>query len=195
MNSKCIIVEGPQGCGKTTLTNYLRENLASANLYRLTGQKDKTINGKEKSKQMYLALLRYMKEIENCDVNLIFDRTFFSEQVYALLGYKDYDFTDVYNILLQRLGELKFDILYFNLYLKNIELFRERLARPSHHGYHAFSLETSVKQQDTYKSLIPEIKKSENTNVYEIAVDNYEEAYNEIKNIVGLSNKSKKLKL
>ena len=46
MKSKLIIVEGPQGTGKTTLTNYLRENLASSNLYRLSGQKDKSEKGK-----------------------------------------------------------------------------------------------------------------------------------------------------
>ena len=97
---KCIIVEGPQGCGKTSLTNYLRDNIAASNLYRLTGNKDKTITGKEKSRKMYYALLNYMKEIENSDVNIIFDRTFFTEQVYALLGYKDYDFTYVYEELL-----------------------------------------------------------------------------------------------
>ena len=38
-----IIVEGPQGAGKTTFTNYLREHLASVDLHRLTGIKDKTI--------------------------------------------------------------------------------------------------------------------------------------------------------
>ena len=37
--SKIIIVEGPQGTGKTTLTNYLRENIPGSNLYRLHGQK------------------------------------------------------------------------------------------------------------------------------------------------------------
>lgn len=74
---KCIIVEGPQGCGKTTLTNYLRENIPAANLYRLTGHKDKTVTGKEKSEKMYNALLNYIKSLEGCDVNLIFDRMFF----------------------------------------------------------------------------------------------------------------------
>ena len=64
---KCIIVEGPQGCGKTSLTNYLRDNIAASNLYRLTGNKDKTITGKEKSRKMYYALLNYMNNIcSNC---------------------------------------------------------------------------------------------------------------------------------
>ena len=40
--SKLIIIEGPQGTGKTTLANYLRDNMSGSNLYRLSGQKDKT---------------------------------------------------------------------------------------------------------------------------------------------------------
>lgn len=40
---KLIIVEGPQGTGKTTLTNYLRDNIPGSNLYRLSGQKIKRI--------------------------------------------------------------------------------------------------------------------------------------------------------
>ncbi len=38
MQNRMIIVEDPQGTGKTTLTNYLRDNIASSNLYRLSGQ-------------------------------------------------------------------------------------------------------------------------------------------------------------
>ena len=37
-----IIIEGPQGVGKSTMANFLRDNLASSNLYRLTGIKDKS---------------------------------------------------------------------------------------------------------------------------------------------------------
>ena len=142
---KCIIVEGPQGCGKTSLTNYLRDNIAASNLYRLTGNKDKTITGKEKSRKMYYALLNYMKEIENSDVNIIFDRTFFTEQVYALLGYKDYDFTDVYEELLKKFNELNYDVYYISLYLKDVNIFETRLKR-EHHNYQAFSLENSTNQ-------------------------------------------------
>ena len=45
--NKLIIIEGPQGTGKTTLANYLRENMPGSNLYRLSGQKDKTESGKK----------------------------------------------------------------------------------------------------------------------------------------------------
>lgn len=180
---KFIIVEGPQGCGKTGLTNYLRDNIAASNLYRLSGQKDKTITGKEKSKKMYFALLDYLKELEHCDMNLIFDRTFFTEQVYALLGYKEYDFTDVYEELLKRLGELDYEIYYISLYLNDVNIFETRLKR-EHHNYQAFSLENSINQQNTYKSLLPGIRALKNTKVIELAMDNFDEAYEEINKIL-----------
>jgi len=59
---RLIIVEGPQGVGKSTLANYLRDNIAGSNLYRLSGQKDKTITGLEYSKIMYTALIEYLKK-------------------------------------------------------------------------------------------------------------------------------------
>ena len=96
-----IIIEGPQGSGKSTMANYLRDNLACSNLYRLTGIKDKTITGYEKNKKMYFNLIDYMASLEETGLNLIFDRTFFTEQVYASLGYKDYKFDDVYKELVK----------------------------------------------------------------------------------------------
>ncbi len=184
---KCIIVEGPQGCGKTNLTNYLRDNIAASNLYRLTGQKDKTTTGKEKSAKMYHALLKYIKELEDTDVNLIFDRTFFTEQVYSLLGYKEYDFTDVYEELLNIFGELNFEVYYISLYLKDTSIFEIRLKR-EHHQYQAFSLENSINQQNVYKSLLPDIKALKNTKVFEVAMDDFDVAYKEINKILGIDN-------
>ena len=99
-----IIVEGPQGVGKSTLANFLRENLPTTNLYRLSGIADKTPTGKEKNKIMYLGLINYMEALEETQLNLIFDRTFFSEEVYCNLGYKEYRFDDEYRRLLKKLG-------------------------------------------------------------------------------------------
>ena len=36
------------------------------------------------------------------------------------------------------LEQLDYDIYYISLYLTNVELFRERLARESHHNYQSF---------------------------------------------------------
>jgi len=185
---KIIIIEGPQGCGKTTLTNFLRDNIPASNLYRLSGQKDKTVTGKEKSKKMYFALLDYLKEIEHCDMNLIFDRTFFTEQVYALLGYKEYDFTDIYEELLKRLGELDYEIYYISLYLKDTSIYSARLKR-EHHNYQDFSIENSVNQQNAYASLLPEIEALPNTKVIRLAMDDFDEAYKKTRELFEINNK------
>lgn len=177
-----IIIEGPQGVGKSTMANFLRDNLASSNLYRLTGIKDKTKTGYDKNKRMYLNLLNYMEELEDTELNLIFDRTFFTEQVYCLLGFKEYKFDDVYERLIQKLNALDFNIYYVVLYLNDTSIYEKRLKR-QHHQYQAFSIESSVNQQNTYLKLADNLKE-ENINVLKIATDNYEKAYNELINSI-----------
>ena len=124
---KLIVIEGPQGTGKTTLANYLRENIPSSNLYRLAGQKEKSLNGKKLSIDMYNYLMNYLENMQNVPMHLIFDRTFFTEEVYARLGYKDYQFTDQYNKLLKRFNDLNYDIYFICLFLKKTDLFIKRL--------------------------------------------------------------------
>ncbi len=177
-----IIIEGPQGVGKSTMANFLRDNLASSNLYRLTGIKDKTKTGYDKNKRMYLNLLNYMEELEDTELNLIFDRTFFTEQVYCLLGFKEYKFDDVYERLVQKLNALDFNIYYVVLYLEDTNIYERRLKR-QHHQYQAFSIESSVNQQNTYLKLADNLKEA-NINVLKIATDNYEKAYNELINSI-----------
>lgn len=177
-----IIIEGPQGVGKSTMANFLRDNLASSNLYRLTGIKDKTKTGYDKNKRMYLNLLNYMEELEDTELNLIFDRTFFTEQVYCLLGFKDYKFDDVYERLVQKLNALDFNIYYVVLYLEDTNIYERRLKR-QHHQYQAFSIESSVNQQNTYLKLADNLKAA-NINILKIATDNYEKAYNELINSI-----------
>ncbi len=177
--NRLIIIEGPQGTGKTTLANYLRENIASSNLYRLSGQKDKSKTGKLVSKKMYLALLAYLKQMQDIPMDIIFDRTFFTEEVYARLGYKDYSFTDVYNYLVEEFNKLNYDIYLVLLYLKDPHIFEERLIREPHHTYQSFSEENSTNQQDMYKVLGEELKNT-NIKVLRLAMDNFDEAYRKI---------------
>ena len=118
-NSKIIVVEGPQGAGKTTITDFLRHTLPYSNLYRLSGTADSTAAGKKKAEEMYIDLLDYMKKLENKSINLIFDRTFFTEENYCRLGIKEYTFTDVYEKLLDQFAKLDFDIYYITLYLQD----------------------------------------------------------------------------
>lgn len=173
-NSKIIIVEGPQGAGKTTITDFLRHTLPYSNLYRLSGTADSTVSGKKKAEDMYVDLLEYMEKMENKSINLIFDRTFFTEENYCRLGIKEYSFTDVYEKLLKKFANLDFDIYYITLYLKNENEYIERLKRDGKAVFKGaeFKAENSIKQQRVYLEMADEIKnKYPNINVLNIAND------------------------
>ena len=180
-NSKIIILEGPQGVGKTTITDYIRNSIPYTNLYGLSGTADTTKTGKEKAKIMYEDLVDYIEKLQNKSVNLLFDRTFFTEEVYCRLGFKEYTFTDVYNNLLDRLAKMDFDIYYITLYLSDENEFAKRLDREGKAKvkYTEFNKKSSVNQQNEYLKLADEIKeKYKNINV--IKIDNCRDL-NEVK--------------
>lgn len=159
--AKIIVVEGAQGAGKTTITDYIRNTVKHTNLYRLSGISDSSITGLEKSKKMYYELIDYIKKLENLDINLLFDRTFFSEENYCRLGKKEYSFTEVYNELLKMFSKLDFDIYYITLYLKDESLYVERLNRDgkAEPSYAKFSADNSIAQQRVYLEMADEIEK------------------------------------
>lgn len=184
-NSKIIVVEGPQGAGKTTITDFLRHTLPYSNLYRLSGTADSTAAGKKKAEEMYIDLLDYMKKLENKSINLIFDRTFFTEENYCRLGIKEYTFTDVYEKLLDQFAKLDFDIYYITLYLQDENEYVERLKRDEKAVFKGaeFKAESSIKQQRVYLEMSKEVKeKYNNINVLDIANDkDLEETKKEIR--------------
>ena len=188
-NSKLIIVEGAQGAGKTTFTDYIRYSLSYTNLYRLCGTSDMTKTGLFKAKKMYETLLDYIENLENTSINLVFDRTFFTEEIYCRLGKKEYSFTEVYNNLLERFSKLDFDIYYITLYLENEQIFAERLNRGGKALFEnsRFSIENSISQQREYLKMADEIKeKYPNINVININTDRkIEEVQEEIRNYIG----------
>ena len=179
-----IIIEGPQGTGKSTLANYLRDNIAASNLYRLSGQRDKTNKGLELSVKMYDALLSYLQDMQNVPMDMIFDRTFMTEEVYARLGFKDYSFTNYYKLYSYMLNQLNYNIHYFNLYLEDTDLFIKRLARDSHHNYQAFSKDSSVRQQMMYSEIAKELSEYSNINVHNLAMDDFEESYSNVRKLL-----------
>lgn len=170
-NSKIIIVEGPQGVGKTTITDFIRNSISYTNLYRLCGTHDVTKTGREKSIKMYDALMNYIEAMQNTNVNLLFDRTFFTEEIYCRLGKKEYKFTDVYDRLLEKLSKLDFDIYYITLYLENEDEYSKRLDRPDKAKMKNadFEKSSSIIQQEEYLKISNEIKnKYKNINVVNI---------------------------
>ena len=187
-NSKIIIVEGAQGAGKTTVTDFLRYAIKYTNLYRLTGTSDSTRTGKKKAETMYKNLLVYVKTLENLSINLLFDRTFFTEEIYCRLGFKEYSFTDVYEELLEELSKLDFEIYYITLYLKDENLFEKRIAREGKAvpEYAKFKAESSISQQRAYLKMAEEIKeKYPQIHVYNIENSRcLEEVENELRTIL-----------
>lgn len=180
--NRMIIVEGPQGTGKTTLTDYLRDNIPASNLYRLSGHKVKSIEGKEMSKIMYLDQLDYLEKLSKIPMDLIFDRTFFTEEVYARLGYKEYGFTDIFHELVNRLNSLNYEMYLVVLHLENTELFKQRLDRKSHHNYQSFSIQNSINQQNTYLQFVDELKNT-NIHIIPLAMDDFDIAYKKVDDI------------
>lgn len=176
-NSKLIVIEGPQGSGKTTITDYIRSSLSYTNLYRLCGTSDTTPTGKLKAKDMYDDLLEYLKKMENKSINLLFDRTFFTEEIYCRLGFKEYSFTDVYNELLDKFSKLDFDIYYITLYLSSEDEYEKRLNRPGKAKFKNadFDKKSSMNQQQKYLELADEIATNyKKIKVYKVSNDSDE---------------------
>ena len=101
-----------------------------------------------------------MKSLENMSINLLFDRTFFTEENYCRLGKKQYSFTEVYNKLLNDFSKLDFEIYYITLYLKDTNQYEKRLSREGKAtvDYEKFGAENSIEQQNTYLEMAEEIK-------------------------------------
>lgn len=185
MKDVIIIVEGPQGAGKTTFTNYLREKMSATDLYRLTGIKDKTETGHMKIKRKYDKLIEYMEVCE--DVNMVFDRTFFTNEIYSRLGYLEYDFSSTFNELLEKLDNINTgaEIYLIVLYLENEKEYENRIKRDKHQ-YQKFSVQNSINQQNEYLKLADEVKeKTKNINVIKFVNDNKKNTEEKLQEIFG----------
>ena len=158
-----IIVEGPQGVGKTTFTSYLREHMAGTDLYRLSGIKDREETGLPKVTFRYEGLIDYMEKCS--DINMIFDRTFFTNEIYARLGYQKYSFSESYQMLLSKLDNMKnldrYDIYLVIAYLEDESLYEERIKRDKHQ-YQKFEVESSILQQREYLKMAEEVEEQTN---------------------------------
>ena len=140
----------------------------------MSGTADSTVAGKKKAEDMYVDLIEYIKKMENKSINLIFDRTFFTEENYCRLGVKQYSFTNVYEKLLDEFANLDFEIYYITLYLENENEYVERLKRDGKAVFKGaeFKAENSKKQQKIYLEMSDEIKaKYPNVNVLNVAND------------------------
>lgn len=178
--NKLIIVEGPQGVGKTTITDYIRNKVPYTNLLRLSGPGGSTKEYLPKVVKTFDGLFSYLKYAQNGGINILLDRFFFTEEVYCRLEYKEYSFTKYYKKYLKKLLKLNFQIIYINLYLSNEENYLERLKRDgkARVNYALFDVKSSIRQQNEYQDILNEIsdevgkmKDSSKINIYNIPTD------------------------
>ena len=153
---KLIIVEAPQGGGKTTLTNMLRDGITSTTLLRLSGTPKPN---KDDAFKYHLTYLETIKKLGNLGMNHVLDRSYISEQVYARLGFKDYSFDDCAKELNRFLAGMhnEYDI-HFILLCADRESYIERLKRDKpQYDKVEFNAENSLKQLDAYKKCLSQL--------------------------------------
>ena len=151
MKPKIIFIEGMQGVGKSSITKQLREKLGNTTLLDLSGVKDKTIEGRDKTYRYHKKILQMLEDTKGCQMNYVISRSYQSEVVYCNLGYKPYTFDAQANSLISEIQYLtKFYNVYFIILTATEEQFKERLQR-NKFCYNEFSVKNSLDQQEEYK--------------------------------------------
>lgn len=151
MKPKIIFIEGMQGVGKSSITKQLREKLGNTTLLDLSGVKDKTIEGRDKTYRYHKKILQMLEDTNECQMNYVISRSYQSEVVYCNLGYKPYTFDAQANSLISEIQYLtNFYDIYFIVLTATEEELKERLKRDKF-CYNEFSLKNSLDQQEEYK--------------------------------------------
>ena len=151
-----VFVHGGQGCGKSTVTNILREQWTHTVLMRLSGVPSSQDNAQEKSKQYHYEMMR---SVYNCGVaqtgmSFVFDRSFLCEKIYANLGFKTYSFEEETVFLREEGLEplLEYYRVYMVLLTANEETLTKRLCRGDKPQFEQveFKAKNSLAQQQEY---------------------------------------------
>ena len=169
-----LFIDGSQSVGKSSITKVLREKLGSTTLLDLSGVKDKTLEGKDKTYRYHKKILQMLEETHECQMNYVISRSYQSEVVYCNLGYKPYTFDTQANSLISEIQYLtKFYNVYFIILTATEEQFKERLKR-NKFCYNEFSVKNSLEQQEEYKKALRYLsKETRNVRCFEIPT-NYE---------------------
>ena len=188
---KITILEGARGLGKSTIARILRDGMTNTLLINMTGNNDNSEEGKRATFKHYENLMVYLsyEKYDNSPFNFLFDRTFFSEQVYATL-YKDYDFTEQFNSLLKQLdtiaNKIEVQVLFLTADKGTIErnLGREGKAYLFGNEHFADSVHKSLEQQSMYERVMNQSKADSNNIIFkrlEVSNLTLEEVVNYVK--------------
>lgn len=164
--NKIIFVHGGQGCGKSTITNLLREEMTYTTLLRLAGVPSLQKDAQLSSLRYHYSMLEGMNLSAGSGMNFVVDRSFLCEKVYANLGFKNYDFKEQHEIIsncVELLAE-RFDVT-FVLLTANEETLNQRLNEREKVQFEGvkFDASNSINQQKEYekefKNLPENVKK------------------------------------
>lgn len=154
------IFEGGRGTGKSTLAFKFRQKTPETTLINFTGFHTDGEEGLKKVSHYYDAFMMMLFNLANHDSKFVFDRFYFSEQVFTPL-YKEYDFTEKYNLLNAFLYDLAdmADINIFFLTINDKEELKQRLMRDKvPFGKAEENVEQTLRQQEAYAKLFDTLK-------------------------------------
>lgn len=169
---KNIIIEGPRGTGKSTVTKILRENILNSTLINCTGFNEQGEEGIRKTMKYYNSWFNFFKDLKGTDMTFVHDRFYFSEMIYSTL-YKDYNFEEEFQILNRRLKHSFDDVYLILLVINDAELLHNRLIRNKEalFGWVDENVTESFKQQYLYSHYLDRIPKNTGIKYHVIEVD------------------------
>lgn len=151
-----VFVHGGQGCGKSSVTNILREQWTHTVLFRLAGVPSNQMSANEKSKHYHYEMLKAVQNVGAYEsgMSFVFDRSYLCEKVYANLGFKAYDFEEETTFL--HTEGLKPLVNHYDVYMVLLtateETLNQRLNRGDKPQFEqvAFEASNSLAQQAEY---------------------------------------------
>lgn len=165
------ILEGGRGTGKSTVAFKLRQLTPETTLINPTGFHMDGFEGLVKVTSYYKTWINLLRELSSHDSKIVFDRFFFSEQVFSQL-YKEYDFKDTYTQLLdslESLSELGVKVNIFFLIINNEKELQQRLMRDKvPFGKAEESVTQTLEQQNLYESLFNSIYYNRSSDMFRV---------------------------
>lgn len=153
-----IVVEGPQGTGKTTITNGLREKISYSTMIRETGTR---VSSPEQAYEYHYYITELMVHMSKLNLNFILDRSHTTEMAYCDVGLKEHTFEEEsrkLNVFYEKMTE-NYSI-HFVLLTADAEAFRTRLARDKSDYLNAkFDVSSSLKQCESYERVFKKLEK------------------------------------
>ena len=152
---KLVIIEGAIASGKSSLSHLLRESLPHTTMLSLSSIYD---DNNTYNFLYHANILNMVMDVEKS--NFIFCRSFLSNEIMARLGHKDYDNTENYQFLLDKLrflGTYYYDVKIIILASSKQE-FEKRLSRRSKFELVKHNVEEAMKQQKEYLKMADELR-------------------------------------